>query len=249
MTDAPALQDRVALVVGGAVGLGRGITDGLLAAGASVAVAQRNQPDELPAGARFFGADVREADETDRLVNAVVDHHGRLDVVVTGVGGSPQAAAATAAASWSRAIVTVNLLAPLHVATAANRVMQGQDEGGAIVTIGSLDALRPAPGAAAYGAAKAGLVSLTQSLAAEWGPEVRVNCVSAGVVTADPAAVPGDERDLAEAVALGRPGTPADLAAAVTWLASPAAAYVSGANLVVHGGGARPAFLAAIAGS
>jgi len=246
MTDAPTLQDRVALVVDGAHGLGRGITDGLLAAGASVAVAARSQPDELPGGARFFRADVREAAEADDLVAGVTGHYGRLDVVVTGVGGARPAEAATASARFSTAVVTANLLAPLHVATAANRVMQDQDGGGAIVTLGSLDALQPAPGAAAYGAAKAGVVSLTQSLAAEWGPKVRVNCVSVGVVAADPTGVPEDG-DLAEAVALGRPGTAADVAEAVTWLASPASAYVSGANLVLHGGGPRPAFLAAIA--
>ena len=242
MADARPLDDRIALVSGGADGLGRAITDRLLAAGAQVAVCRRNQPDELPAGARFFQADVRDADEVDALVAAVVDHYGRLDVVVTEPGGSPTADASTAAPSFSISILTLNLLAPLHLATAANRVMQGQEDGGTIVTVGSLRGVHPAPGTAAYGAAKAGLIHLTSSLAAEWGPKVRVNCVSAetpaeGDEPADPAASP-----------FGRTATPAEVADAVAYLASTASAYVTGTNLVVHGGGERPAFLAAIAG-
>jgi len=235
-------DDRIALVSGGADGLGRAITDRLLAAGAQVAVCGRSQPDELPSGARFFVADVRDADEVEELVTAVVDRFGRLDVVVTEPGGSPRAEAATASATFSTSILTLNLLAPLHLATAANRVMQDQDDGGAIVTIGSLSGVHPAPGAAAYGAAKAGLIHLTSSLAAEWGPKVRVNCVSAetpahGEDEPDPAASP-----------FGRTATAGEVADAVAYLASPASAYVTGTNLVVHGGGERPAFLAAIAG-
>jgi NAD(P)-dependent dehydrogenase (short-subunit alcohol dehydrogenase family) len=235
-------DDRIALVSGGAEGLGRAITDRLLAAGAQVAVCGRSQPDELPAGARFFQADVREAEEVDDLVAALVDHHGRLDVVVTEPGGSPTAAAATASPTFSIAILTLNLLAPLHLATAANRVMQDQEDGGAIVTIGALGGVHPAPGRAAFGAAKAGLIHLTSSLAAEWGPKVRLNAVSAAMPAED-----GDPADPA-ASPFGRTATAAEVADAVAYLASPASAYVTGTNLVVHGGGERPAFLAALAG-
>ena len=234
------LDGRVALVADGADGIGRAVTDRLLAAGAQVAVSTRNQPDELPAGARWFGADVREPDEADALVAAVVEHHGRLDVVVTGPGGSPAAEAATASPTFTTAIVTLNLLAPLWVSRAANEVLQGQADGGAIVHLGPLDGLGASPGTAAYGAAKAGLVHLTQSLAVEWAPRVRVNCVSAGHL--------GTGRTEAAAVPLQRLGTAADVAEAVVYLASPASSYVSGANLVLHGGGERPAFLDAVEG-
>ena len=227
-------EDRIALVVGGARGVGRGITDGLLASGAQVAVATRDQPDELPPGARWFGADVREPDGASGLVDAVVEHYGRLDVLVNSPGGSPVAAAATTAPAFTSAILTLNLLGPLHVAVAANEVMQAQEAGGAIVNLATLGALRAAPGTAAYAAAKAGLLSLTQSLAVEWAPRVRVNAVT---------------YDLADAsVPVGRAGTPADVATAVVHLASTDAAYVSGANLVVHGGGRPPAYLAALGG-
>lgn len=238
--DAPQdLDGRVALVTDGADGIGRAVTDRLLAAGAHVAVGTRTQPDELPVGARWFGADVREPDEADTLVAVVVDHYGHLDVVVTGPGGSPVVEAATASPAFTTAVVTLNLLAPLWVSQAANEVMQGQDDGGAIVHLGPLDGLGAAPGTAAYGAAKAGLLHLTQSLAIEWAPRVRVNGVSAGHLTAG--------RAEASAVPLGRLGTGADVAEAVAYLVSPTSTYVTGSNLLVHGGDNRPAFLGAVA--
>ncbi len=210
MTDGTDLQDRVALVLGDA----GGITERLVAAGARVVDGD---------------GDGHEPADAERLVASVVDGHGRLDLVVNATTAPDEHDAA--------AIVTLELLAPLHVATAANTVMQAQDDGGVIVNVGSVAGMVPSPGAAAHGAAQAGLVHLTQSLAAEWGPKVRVNCVSVGAADGDPASVP-----------LGRLGSAADVADAVLWLASPASAYVSGANLVVHGGGRRPAFLAAITG-
>ena len=249
MSAATDLDGRVALVSGGARGLGRGITDRLLAAGARVAVCGRSQPDELPAGARFFGADVRDAEAVDGLVAAVAEHYGRLDIAVNNAGGSPVAEAATAAPAFSTAIVTLNLMAPLFVSQAVNRVMQDQDEGGAIVNIGSLSGLSPSPGTAAYGAAKAGLVDLSRTLAVEWAPKVRVNCVSADLIATDAAAETTDAIAAVEAtVPLGRLGTVSDVAGVVCYLASPASAYVTGANLVIHGGGRRPTYLGAIAG-
>jgi NAD(P)-dependent dehydrogenase (short-subunit alcohol dehydrogenase family) len=231
MTDPLDLDGRVALVTGGGRGLGRGITDRLLAAGAQVAVCGRNQPDELPAGARFFGADVRDAEQVDALVASVGEHYGRLDIAVNNAGGSPSGDAATASPHFSTAVVTLNLMAPLFVAQAANRLMQDQADGGTIVNIGSVSGLRPSPGTAAYGAAKAGLVNLTQTLAVEWAPKVRVNCISAGLIATEQAEVRAQ-----------------NVGDAVLYLASPRSAYVTGANLVVHGGGERPAYLGAVAG-
>ncbi len=131
--------------------------------------------------------------------------------------------------------------------------MQTQPDGGAIVMVGSVSGVRPSPGTAAYGAAKAGLHHLAASLAVEWAPKVRVNTVVAGMVETERSALHyGDAEGLAavgRTVPLGRMATPADIAAACLYLASPASAYVSGASLLVHGGGERPAFLDAAAGT
>ena len=121
-------------------------------------------------------ADVRDPEQVAPLVAAVVDAHGRLDVVVNNAGGSPSADAATASPRFTESIIPLNLLAPLHVAQAGQRGDAGAGRAAAsIVNIGSVSGLRPSPGTAAYGAAKAGLLNLTQTLAMEWAPKVRVN--------------------------------------------------------------------------
>jgi NAD(P)-dependent dehydrogenase (short-subunit alcohol dehydrogenase family) len=127
--------------------------------------------------------------------------------------------------------------------------MQGQDEGGCIINISSVSGVRPSPGTAAYGAAKAGLLSLTTTLAVEWAPKVRVNAVTAGMIRTEQSHLHyGDEAGIAAVgatVPLGRIGEPEDVGDACLYLASPLARYMSGANLLLHGGGEKPAFLAA----
>jgi NAD(P)-dependent dehydrogenase (short-subunit alcohol dehydrogenase family) len=255
---------RAVVVTGGTRGVGRGIAEAFLAAGADVLVCGRHPvaDDELPeaadaGGARrravFLSADIRHPEQASSVLEAAVDRFGRIDTLVNNAGGSPQVDAAAASPRFSTSIVALNLLAPLHCAQAANSVMQAQDEGGSIVNIGSVSGLRPSPGTAAYGAAKAGLVNLTQTLAIEWAPRVRVNCVSPGMVaTEDPEAAEdhyggvAGMAAVAATVPLGRFGTPADVAGLCLFLASPLAGYVTGANLVAHGGGEVPAFLTAL---
>jgi len=241
------------LITGGSRGIGRGVAEAFLAAGADVAVCGRKEPDELPnAGGKsavFVGADVREAEQVERMVDEAVERLGRLDVLVNNAGGAPFAEAATVSPRFSEKIIQLNLTAALHCAQQANRVMQAQDSGGSIINIGSVSGVRPSPGTAAYGAAKAGLINLSGTLAIEWGPKVRVNIISASMILTEQAHLHyGDEEGVArvaETVPLKRLGTPSDIAGACLYLASPLASYVSGANLVVHGGGETPAFLSA----
>jgi NAD(P)-dependent dehydrogenase (short-subunit alcohol dehydrogenase family) len=246
---------RVALVTGGTKGIGRHIAAAYAGAGASVVVCGRTPPDD-PAGGgdevpTFIACDVREPEQVEALVDAIVERFGRLDVAVNNAGGAPWADSATASPRFNERIVALNLLAPFTVAQAANRVMQGQDDGGAIVNISSVSGTRPTPGTAAYGAAKAGLLNLTQTLAVEWAPKVRVNAVVAGLIATEQAHLfYGDEAAqarVAATVPMGRLGTPADVAAACLYLSSPAASFVTGAALPVHGGNERPAYLSAVA--
>jgi len=254
VADPLEFSGKVVVVTGGTRGVGRGIAETFLAAGADVLVCSRSEPESLPAVAAreavFVRADLREPADAERVMGEAVGHLGRIDVLVNNAGGSPPADAASASPRFSEAIVKLNLLAPLHCARAANAFMQGQEEGGVILNIGSVSGMRPSPGTAAYGAAKAGLLNLTQTLAIEWAPKVRVNMVTAGPVLTEQSALHyGDEAGVAAVggtIPLGRLAEPADVGNACLFLASPLAEYVSGANLLLHGGGERPAFLGAV---
>src|SRR5580704_7243858 len=246
---------KAIVITGGTRGIGAGIARAFLAAGADVLVCGRTPPGDesaLPAAggraARFRQADVRDPNQAVALIQAATGQFGRVDVLICNAGGSPEAPAATASPRYHAKIIELNLVAPLHCAQAANAVMQDQPDGGSIVMIGSVSGTRPSPGTAAYGAAKAGLQHLVTSLAIEWAPRVRLNNVVPGFVATDAAASHYGDAQTAAAVAqtvpLQRMATPADVAAACLFLASPAAAYVSGASLLVHGGGEPPAILA-----
>ena len=257
MSDPLQMSGKAVIVTGGCKGIGRAIACRFLEAGAEVVICCRHAPADLPrsgAGreAAFVAADVREIEAIDRVIAFTLARFGRVDVLVNNAGGSPEAAAATASPRFSAAIIALNLTAPLNFSQRANAVMQAQAGGGVILNIASVSGTRPSPGTAAYGAAKAGLLSLTQSLAVEWAPSVRVNAVTVGLVrTADALQHYGDAGGLAAVsatVPLGRMGEPEDVADACLFLASPLARYMTGASLLVHGGGERPAFLAAAKG-
>ncbi|WP_031088991.1 SDR family oxidoreductase [Streptomyces sp. NRRL WC-3549] len=244
---------RVVLVTGGTKGIGAAIAGAFLRAGADVAVCGRHAPGAAPAArgreAFFVPADVRDPAAAAGLVESTVERFGRLDVLVNNAGGSPDADAATVSPRFVEKIVALNLLAPFYVAQAAHRVMRAQEEGGAVVNIGSVSAHDPQPGTAAYTAAKAGLLGLTKALALEWAPHVRVNHITTGLIrTESAAAVYGADggASVARTVAMARMAVPADVAGACLYLAGPLAGYVNGADLAVHGGGEFPArYLAA----
>lgn len=254
---------RVVLVTGGTKGIGAVMVRRFLEWGADVVTCGRSAPEQDIAWgdrvAGFVPADLRDPDEAAAVVDTTVERHGGLDLVINNAGGAPPADAATASPRFSESIIRLNLLAPLHVAQRANHHMQQQfgpgtpapGRTGVIVNVASVSAQRPSPGTAAYGAAKAGLLSLTESLAVEWAPRVRVVAVVAGLIRTEQAHLHyGDDAAIervAATIPAGRLGTPDDLAEACRWLGSPLASYVSGSAIRLHGGGERPAFLDAVA--
>ncbi|HEY1966449.1 MAG TPA: SDR family oxidoreductase [Pseudonocardia sp.] len=246
-TDWPGLGGAVVLVTGGSRGVGAGIGQEFREVGATVVSCGRRPPPRPDP--EFIGCDVRKPEQVGALIDTVLARHGRLDVLVNNAGGAPPRAASAGSPEFHAGVVRLNLLAPLLVSQAANAVMQGQDRGGAIVMISSVSGRRPSPGTAAYGAAKAGLENLTASLAVEWAPKVRVNALAVGMVRTEQAHLHyGDDAGIAAVgagVPLGRLAEPAEVGRCAVFLASPLASYVSGATLAVHGGGERPAFLAA----
>ncbi len=242
MTLAVDLSGRVALVTGGTRGIGLGITRALLDAGASVVTCSRSEVEPVP-GTTHRVCDVRDAEAVRDLVASLE----RLDILVNNAGGAPSADAASASPRFHEKVVGLNLLAPLVCAQAANAVMQQQLSGGNIVNISSVSAHRPAPTIAAYGAAKAGLDSLTTSLAMEWAPKVRVNAVDVGLCRTEQSDDHyGDDASVAaieQTIPLGRMARPEEVGHVAAFLASDLASYVSGATVACHGGGEPPAFL------
>jgi NAD(P)-dependent dehydrogenase (short-subunit alcohol dehydrogenase family) len=240
------LSGRVALVTGGSRGIGRGISEALVAAGATVVTCARSEAAPVP-GTTHVQCDVRAPDSVQAMVDRIVGDHGRLDVLVNNAGGAPSALAAEASPRFHDRVVELNLTAPLLVAQVANRVMQGQDAGGSIVNISSISASRPAPTIAAYAAAKAGVDSLTRSLAIEWAPKVRVNSVDVGLCRTERTGdhYGGDDRVAAieRTIPLGRMARPLEVGHVVAFLASDLASYVSGARVACDGGGEPPIFL------
>jgi len=251
--DAPAdlnFFDKTVLVTGGTKGIGAVIASRFLAAGANVVVCGRQAPERLPEGggrvAEFIAVDVRDLDSLVALFTAIDERYGRLDILINNAGGSPAAEAATASPRFHEGIIRLNLIAPLNVAQQANRLMQ-REGGGVILFIGSVAALRPSPGTAAYGAAKAGVLALVSSLAVEWAPKVRVAAISPGLIRTEQSHLHyGDEAGIqavGRTIPAGRMGEPDDIANACLFAASPMATYFSGTNLLLHGGGEKPAFL------
>ncbi|MDX6374166.1 MAG: hypothetical protein QOD98_3154, partial [Nocardioidaceae bacterium] len=202
---------------------------------------------EPVAGTTHRVCDVRDPDAVAALIEAIVADYGQLDVLVNNAGGAPSTDAATASPGFHDKVVGLNLLSPLLVAQAANAVMQRQDSGGSIVNISSISAHRAAPTIAAYAAAKAGLDSLTRSLAMEWGPKVRVNAIDVGLCRTEQTDDHyGDDERVAAiegTIPLGRMARPDEVGNVVAFLASGLASYVSGARVACDGGGEPPVFL------
>jgi NAD(P)-dependent dehydrogenase (short-subunit alcohol dehydrogenase family) len=251
------LPGAVVLVTGGSRGIGAGIARAFLGAAADVIVCGRKAPMDAPESdgrrAQFISCDVRDSQSIAQMFARVASERGRLDVLINNAGGGPPGELANTSARVVERIIQLNLMGPLLCAQAAHQLMQAQPQGGCIINIGSVAGLRGSPSTVAYGAAKAGLLQATQSLAMEWGPKIRVNAIVAGYVATDDAqdhyGGPAGIARIGAEFPLGRFAKPADIASACLYLASPLASYVSGAQLAVHGGGERPLFLHLLKGT
>ncbi|MGW3636041.1 SDR family oxidoreductase [Streptomyces sp. NPDC005122] len=237
------LGGRTVVVTGGTRGVGAGIARAFVKAGAKVLVCARRPPEVPVAGAEFVPVDLRDPTAVHTFFGALP----RLDVLVNNAGGAPYRPLAEAEAGAERhaRVIELNLVAPLTASLAAYAHLRRT--GGSIVMIGSVSGTRPSPGSAAYGAAKAGLENLARSMAVEWAPDIRVNTLVVGMVRTELSHLHyGGEQGVAavsRTVPLGRLADPSDVGEAAVFLASDSAAYITGASLLVHGGGERPAFL------
>ena len=239
------LVDKVAVVTGGSSGIGQGIVARFVQEGAAVVTCSRGQPAApVPDGAEWLRADVARDEDVTALRDAVVERHGRIDILVNNAGIQiEKSLTETSDQDWDR-LIGVNVRGVFNCCRAIIPVM-AEGGGGAIVNIGSTSGFIADPGLAIYNASKGFVHSLTRSLAVDHGPEgIRCNAVCPGWIQtglADAAfGVAGDpkaaERDALARHAVGRLGRPEDIAAAVLWLASDEAAFVTGQLYLVDGG-------------
>ncbi|NNC38686.1 MAG: SDR family oxidoreductase [Hyphomonadaceae bacterium] len=244
-------KDRTVIVTGGGRGIGRGITTAFALNGADVIICGRSQPEPFDVKIKdkihFIEADIREAEAAKMIVEAAVAKTGRLDTLINNAGGGPPVASADASPRLTEKVIALNLLAPIYLSQAAYAVMKDNLVRGSIINISSVSATRSSPGSVAYGAAKAGLLNVTTSLAMEWAPEVRVNAIIAGLIETEASESHYGGKNgmkyLADALPMKRMGTPDDIAKACMFLADSENSYVSGACLEVFGGGEPPSFL------
>ena len=238
------IKGKVIWVTGSSRGIGAATARHLAAQGATVVVHGRSLDSLEPIAAELGGSavagDVRDDAAMTNAEEQIVKRHGRLDGVVANVGGAAFGAVADSDPAIVSKMLALNLDGAINVARAVHTSLR--EASGSLVFISATAATNPAPMFAAYGAAKAGVEHLTKSLAAEWGPEVRVNCVSPGLIKTEgsmKALFGGSTEALTKAgsaMALGRVGEPQDVAWVCHFLLSNAASYVTGAVVPVDGG-------------
>ncbi|MGQ4390379.1 SDR family oxidoreductase [Streptomyces sp. SAS_270] len=239
-------QGRVALVTGASRGIGLAVAERLVAEGARVCLTARS-PEPLAEAVTLLGgpqhalAVAGKADDPAHRAEAVqrtVQTFGRLDVLVNNTGINPVFGPVLGLQEDAvRKVFEVNVLSALGWLRQAHTAWMGE-HGGAVVNMTAVAGLRAAEGIGAYGASKAALIHLTEQLGQELGPHIRVNSVAPAVIKTRFASKLYEDREeqVAAGYALGRLGTPEDIAAAVAYLASDDASWVTGQTLTVDGG-------------
>lgn len=238
------LSGKIAVVTGGSRGLGYQMVKAFAQRGADVVIASRKLErceevaEEVRAlGRRALAVSVHAAhwDSLDSLVETVYGQFGRVDILVNNAGMSPPMPSHEVSEQLFDSVVGLNFKGPFRLASqVAHRMYEG--EGGCIINVSSSGALQPLPYVIPYGSAKAALNAMTRSLAAEYGPKVRVNTLSPGPFLTDISKAWSDEARHSTPSAIGRPGYPEEIVSAALFLASPASSFVTGAIVRVDGG-------------
>lgn len=251
MFDSHLLEGQVAIVTGGGTGLGQAIATSLASAGARIVIASRDAA-HLEAGvaavqragqdASACQVDVRDPEQVDAMVRHAVKTFGRLDILVNNAAGNFVCRAEDLSPNGWNAVIGIVLNGSFYCARAFGRSLIARGQGGAIVSILANYVWTGSPGTIHSAAAKAGVQSMTQTLAVEWARyRIRVNAVAPGPVETPGAArqlwsTPEAAERVGRAVPLGRWGQPTEIADAVTFLASPMAGFITGETLTVDGG-------------
>jgi 3-oxoacyl-[acyl-carrier protein] reductase len=248
-TSALDMQGRIALVTGGARGIGRSTCVVLARCGARVAVVDKDDDGahtcagelrEMGTDAMAVVADVREEAEVEGGLGRIAAELGDVDILVNNAGGTFITPSLELSVNGFDALVRENLRSAFLCSRAVVRRARDRKRGAAIVNVSSCAGEVAAPGAMAYGAAKAGMISMTQTLALEWAPlGVRVNCVAPDFIDTEGArdVIPADRRAaLCRAIPLGRMGTAEEVAWTIAFLASDLASFVNGQTIDVDGG-------------
>jgi len=242
-----SLKDKVAIVTGGAGGIGSRIATAFSAAGAQVVITSRKQDrlDKLAAeiseaggDALAVSTDVCDAVQVDRLVQRTMDRFGRIDVLVNSAGGALHMKRPELLSPYEwKAGIALNLSSVFFCSAAAGKVMIEQD-GGKIINISSVAGLKDSPAFVHYGAAKAGVVSLTRSLAAAWAKHnITVNCIAPGLTATEGVAgmlPPREQEDGSPVPSLQFPPDPEHVANLAVFLASSAADHITGEMIPIR---------------
>lgn len=242
------LDNQVAIITGAGRGIGAATAIAYADAGADVVISARTeaQLEETAEQVRARGrralvvpCDVLEAEQRQALVGKALSDFGRIDLLVNNAGGWGPKPALDTSDEDLEACFRFNVTTAFSLSRLCGPHMVSTAGGGAIVNISSTAGSHPQPGFVAYGVGKAALSWMTQELAQDFAPRVRVNAIGVGAtLTSALANFMNDdlERSMCERTPLGRLGTPEDIAACAVYLASPASAYVTGEIVGVHGG-------------